>query len=30
MSTNAIKEVSEGIVKAGRELHDNGLVRGTS
>jgi L-fuculose-phosphate aldolase len=30
MSTNAIKDVSERIVKAGRELHENGLVRGTS
>lgn len=30
MSTNAIKEVSERIVKAGRELHKQGLVRGTS
>ena len=30
MSTNAIKDISERIVKAGRELHDNGLVRGTS
>lgn len=30
MSTDAIKDVSERIVKAGRELHDNGLVRGTS
>jgi len=30
MSTNAIKDVSERIVKAGRELHAHGLVRGTS
>ena len=30
MSTNAIKEVSERLVKAGRELHEQGLVRGTS
>lgn len=30
MSTNAIKDVSERIVKAGRELHDHGLVKGTS
>jgi ribulose-5-phosphate 4-epimerase/fuculose-1-phosphate aldolase len=27
---NAIKDISERIVKAGRELHDHGLVRGTS
>jgi ribulose-5-phosphate 4-epimerase/fuculose-1-phosphate aldolase len=27
---NAIKYISEIIVKAGRELHDHGLVRGTS
>jgi len=30
MSINAIKDISERIVKAGRELHDRGLVRGTS
>jgi ribulose-5-phosphate 4-epimerase/fuculose-1-phosphate aldolase len=30
MSTNALKDISERIVKAGRELHDYGLVRGTS
>jgi ribulose-5-phosphate 4-epimerase/fuculose-1-phosphate aldolase len=30
LSKNAIKDVSERLVKAGRELHDNGLVRGTS
>lgn len=30
MSRNIIEEISERIVKAGRELHDNGLVRGTS
>lgn len=30
MNTNAIKEVSKGLVKAGRELYENGLVRGTS
>jgi L-fuculose-phosphate aldolase len=30
MSTNAIRDVSEQLVKAGRELYDNGLVRGTS
>lgn len=30
MNTNAIKDISGRIVKAGRELHDNGLVRGTS
>jgi L-fuculose-phosphate aldolase len=30
MSTNAIEDISERIVKAGRELHDHGLVRGTS
>ena len=30
MNPNAIKDISERIVKAGRELHDNGLVRGTS
>jgi L-fuculose-phosphate aldolase len=30
MNTNVIKDVSERMVKAGRELHDNGLVRGTS
>jgi len=30
MSTNAIKDVSERIVKASRELYDQGLVRGTS
>ena len=30
MSTNAIKDVGERLVKAGRELHENGLVRGTS
>ena len=30
MSTNFIGEISERIVKAGRELHNNGLVRGTS
>ena len=30
MSTNVIKDVSERLVKAGRELNENGLVRGTS
>jgi ribulose-5-phosphate 4-epimerase/fuculose-1-phosphate aldolase len=30
MSSNAIKDVSERMVKAGRELHNQGLVRGTS
>jgi L-fuculose-phosphate aldolase len=30
MSANAIKDISERIVKAGRKLHDQGLVRGTS
>jgi L-fuculose-phosphate aldolase len=30
MSANAIKDISEKIVKAGRELHNHGLVRGTS
>lgn len=30
MSIKAIKEISERLVKAGRELHENGLVRGTS
>ena len=30
MSTNTIKEVSEQLVKAGKELHDQGLVKGTS
>jgi ribulose-5-phosphate 4-epimerase/fuculose-1-phosphate aldolase len=30
MSTSIIKEVSEGLVKAGRELYENGLVKGTS
>jgi L-fuculose-phosphate aldolase len=30
MSTNAIKDISERIVKVGRELHDHGLVRGTN
>ncbi len=30
MSTNAIKDISEKMVKAGRELHDHGLVKGTS
>jgi L-ribulose-5-phosphate 4-epimerase len=30
MNPNAIKDISERIVKAGRELHDNGLVKGTS
>jgi ribulose-5-phosphate 4-epimerase/fuculose-1-phosphate aldolase len=30
MSTNAIKDVSERIVKAGRELYDQDLVKGTS
>jgi L-fuculose-phosphate aldolase len=30
MSTNAIEDISERIVKAGRELHDHGLVKGTS
>lgn len=30
MSTNEIKEISVKIVKASRELHDHGLVRGTS
>jgi L-fuculose-phosphate aldolase len=29
MSTRAIKDISERIVKAGRKLHDHGLVRGT-
>ncbi len=29
MRTNAIKDISERIVKAGRELHKIGLVRGT-
>jgi L-fuculose-phosphate aldolase len=30
MSTKAIKDISERIVKASRELHDHGLVIGTS
>ena len=30
MSTHAIRDIRERIVKAGRELHDKGLVRGTS
>jgi L-fuculose-phosphate aldolase len=30
VSTNTIKDVSERMVKAGRELHNQGLVRGTS
>jgi L-fuculose-phosphate aldolase len=30
MSINAIKDISERIVKAGRELQDHGLVRGTN
>jgi L-fuculose-phosphate aldolase len=30
MCTNAIEDISERMVKAGRELHKNGLVRGTS
>jgi L-fuculose-phosphate aldolase len=30
MSENTIKDVSERLVKAGRELYDSGLVRGTS
>jgi L-fuculose-phosphate aldolase len=30
MCENAIKDVSERLVKAGRELYDRGLVRGTS
>ena len=30
MSANAIKDISEKIVKAGRELYNHGLVRGTS
>jgi L-ribulose-5-phosphate 4-epimerase len=30
MNANAIRDISERIVKAGRERHDNGLVRGTS
>jgi ribulose-5-phosphate 4-epimerase/fuculose-1-phosphate aldolase len=30
MSTNAIEDISERIVKASRELHDHGLVIGTS
>ena len=30
MGSNAIKDVSERMVKAGRELHNQGLVRGTS
>lgn len=30
MNKNVIKDVSERIVKASRELHDNGLVKGTS
>lgn len=30
MSTSEIKEISVKIVKASRELHDHGLVRGTS
>jgi L-fuculose-phosphate aldolase len=30
MSANAIKDISEKIVKAGRELYNHGLVRGNS
>jgi L-fuculose-phosphate aldolase len=30
MSTNTIRDISEKMVKAGRELHDQGLVKGTS
>ena len=30
MGSNAIKDVSERMVKAGKELHNQGLVRGTS
>ena len=30
MSRNAVKDISERIVKASRELHDHGLVIGTS
>jgi L-fuculose-phosphate aldolase len=30
MNTNAIEDISERIVKAGRELHAHGLVKGTS
>jgi L-fuculose-phosphate aldolase len=30
MSTKAIKDISERIVKASKELHDRGLVKGTS
>jgi ribulose-5-phosphate 4-epimerase/fuculose-1-phosphate aldolase len=30
MSTNAIEEISEQLVKAGKELNENGLVRGPS
>jgi len=30
MCTNDIEDISERIVKTGRELHDHGLVRGTS
>lgn len=30
MSAKVIKDVSERLVKAGRELHENGLVKGTS
>jgi L-fuculose-phosphate aldolase len=30
MCTNDIEDISERIIKAGRELHDHGLVRGTS
>ena len=30
MSTDAIKEVSERLVKSGRELYENGLVKGNS
>lgn len=30
MSNNKIRDVSERLVKAGRELHDSGLVSGTS
>ena len=30
MSTNTIKDIRERIVKAGKELHDHGLVKGTS
>ena len=30
MSKNMVKDISEKIVKAGRKLHNHGLVRGTS